>query len=1125
MHPTRRAALGLGLLLVTVVADPSLCFSESRIPVGNAKYDDANANVFLDDELTSITITMAPADLQAMLSDPHNETYRNCTVHIVNSKIDETLTDCAIRPRGNTSLDSLKKSFKVKFNEFVPGREFHGLEKINLNGEHNDPSIIRSKLSMDLFRKMGVAAPRAHHVHLIINDGSDVDGVFINVEQIDDEFVDCWFGNNDGNLYQCTYKNARADLRYVAPGLPATYQNLGGGETYAEENNEESPDYTDLADFIDFVNNSDDPTFAAGIVDRLNVDSFLRAMAVDVVIGQWDNYWYGANNYYFYHNSDTDAFEFLPYDYDNSYGVDFFGIDWASRPLANWGAGGYGSVSGNLPPLIARILNIPEYEAQLRRYVREIVGASNEPPVLPSTTYTDTVGDVYAGLGPHYDLTSVKFSNDSTNIYIEIQVNGTVDVGGDTGNGEYLFLFNTRTGGSTSNPWGRSIAATVQHDFFIGSWPDGGGGTLIYERQGGSWQLQGSVSHDLSLKTSGIIRYTVGISQLEIGVNDSFTFDAVATGGSTSDPGFDHLSNPSISTPDDSTPSTPGPYLSYTVQPVAPLPPGDGPFTLAQVEARIDAIKAMIIPYAFQGSYSGGTMDYGYDPTVFDQSYTLPTNYQNASSGWDWGLKPYIQARTQSLALTTPAPPALPIISINEILASNTNVNIDETSTFEDWVELYNTGDTAIDLGGMYLTDNPSDPKKWQLSAGTMIASHGFLLVWCDEDLADGPLHADFKLSNGGEGVGLFHDDAHGNVLIDYVPFPAIGVNVSYGRYADGEEALGFMTTVTPNASNAPHNAPPLFEDTTRTPETPASADIVWITSRVTDDGTLTSVVLTYDAGAGAQNVTMFDDGLHQDGGNGDDIYGAAIPPQAFGATVEYYLTATDDDGAIYHDPAEAPDEIYSYTLAPYVPPQLFINEYVASNAAGIQDPDEPGEFPDWIEIYNAGPTSVDMSGMFMTDNLGNPTKHQISAGVVAPPGGYLLFFADEDPSQGPMHVNIKLGAGGEEIGLFATLANGNVPIDTLTFGPQLTDVSEGRFGDGMSCIRRQATATPGAPNLPLFGDQNNDGLVNGLDVAVFANTLIAVSPPPTAVERADLNCDTAADTDDLPLFVDLLLQ
>ena len=1126
----RRTVIRLGLILPALLLSSSLVLAENPLPQGDNDYDDSNANIFLDGEITFVYVTMDPNDLQDCLDDPWSDVYKVCSVQVVNSVIDETVDNVGIRPRGNTSRDSTKKSWKLSFNEFVPGRQFHGLEKMNINGEHNDVSIIRSKLAWDLFKELGVPSPRAHHVQLKINDGTDVEGMHIQVEQIDEELVEAWFGNKDGNLYKCRYLGDRADLRYVAPGTPETYQNLGGGETYEEHNNDPNSDYTDLADFIDFINNTDDTTFAAGIMDRFSVDNFLRAMAVDVAVGQWDNYWYGANNYYIYHNEDTDRFEYIPYDYDNTYGIDFFGTDWATRPYDTWGNGGYGSTGGELPPLIDRILNIPAYEAQYRRYLRELVGAVGDPNITPET-YTDTVGDVFTGLGPHYDIVSTEVSNDADMLYITIELDGPLDVGGDTGDGEYLLFFDTTGGGDTSNPWGRSINATVAHDYFIGSWPDGGGGAQLWEWTGSSWnQPSTGLSTDLSEKADGKISYSLPLSDLDLITDDTFTFDAVATGGSSSDPGVDHLSNPNMSTPDWSTPSTPGSYLNYTVVDATPSAGEDGPFTLGATETKIDQIKTMITPYAFEGSYDNGNMDWGYTTTDFDDSYTFPPYYRNWGWGWDWGLKPYIEGRTDYLRQNVPAPADLPRLFVNEILAVNNSINMDEMGQYEDWVEIYNDDDSVVDVAGMYLTDNPGQPKQWQIPAGTTISAKGFLLIWCDNDPNDGPLHANFKLTGDGEGVGLYQDDANGNVLIDYASYPPVRADVSYGRYPNGSDNWGFMALPTPAAANNPHNDPPTLSDTTRAPESPMAVDPVWVTSTVTDDGSVVGVMLTYDAGGGPQNVTMYDDGAHQDGDPNDNVYGGKIPAFSQDTVVHYYVTATDNLAAAYSDPAAAPSETYSYVVG-YGPPLIYINEFMADNETTLEDPDEPGEFPDWIELYNAGTTVADLGGMYLTDDLADPTQYQIPSGVTIPAGGWVLFWADDDVEQGSLHTNFKLGKDGEDLGLFDTDANGNEPIDTLSFGVQSADVSYGRSPDGGPTWIFFTTATPDGTN-GLAGDLNCDGSRNSLDIDPFVLALTGTPHdypefyavyPNCHAQHADCNYDGSINSLDIDPFVNLL--
>ncbi|MCP4245631.1 MAG: lamin tail domain-containing protein, partial [bacterium] len=126
---------------------------------------------------------------------------------------------------------------------------------------------------------------------------------------------------------------------------------------------------------------------------------------------------------------------------------------------------------------------------------------------------------------------------------------------------------------------------------------------------------------------------------------------------------------------------------------------------------------------------------------------------------------------------------------------------------------------------------------------------------------------------------------------------------------------------------------------------------------------------------------------------------------------------------------------------------ELRINEFMADNHNAIEDPDGPIEFDDWLEIYNAGATAVDMSGMYLTDDLGNPTRWQVPQGVTIPAGGYLLFWADDEQGQGPMHTSFQLNGSGEEIGLYNV--DGATLIDSITYGMQQPDVSHGRIPDG----------------------------------------------------------------------------
>ncbi|WCJ60054.1 lamin tail domain-containing protein [Fontisphaera persica] len=131
------------------------------------------------------------------------------------------------------------------------------------------------------------------------------------------------------------------------------------------------------------------------------------------------------------------------------------------------------------------------------------------------------------------------------------------------------------------------------------------------------------------------------------------------------------------------------------------------------------------------------------------------------------------------------------------------------------------------------------------------------------------------------------------------------------------------------------------------------------------------------------------------------------------------------------------------------------------------------GNFEDWFELYNAGDTSVDLSGYFLTDNLNNPLQFRIPNGWVIPPQGYLVVWADNESGQNVvggtnLHVNFALNRNGEAIGLFAP---DGTRVDAVEFGLQPPNLSSGRYPDGETGIYGLTEPTPGAPNAALPGD------------------------------------------------------
>jgi spore coat protein CotH len=125
---------------------------------------------------------------------------------------------------------------------------------------------------------------------------------------------------------------------------------------------------------------------------------------------------------------------------------------------------------------------------------------------------------------------------------------------------------------------------------------------------------------------------------------------------------------------------------------------------------------------------------------------------------------------------------ASPIV-INEFVAQNVTGAVDEMAQHEDWVELYNTSNQAVDISGKWLSDSLV-VLKYQFPTPTTIAPNGVLRIWCDEDGTQGPLHANFKLSATGEALALY--DSTGLALHESYTFGQQYADVSTGRLLDG---------------------------------------------------------------------------------------------------------------------------------------------------------------------------------------------------------------------------------------------------------------------------------------------------------------------------------------------------
>ncbi len=136
-------------------------------------------------------------------------------------------------------------------------------------------------------------------------------------------------------------------------------------------------------------------------------------------------------------------------------------------------------------------------------------------------------------------------------------------------------------------------------------------------------------------------------------------------------------------------------------------------------------------------------------------------------------------------------------VVINELQASNESTQYDEAAESDDWIELYNNTENAIDLTGYYLSDNKDTLTKWLIPAQN-IEVDGYTIFWADKDLAQGQNHTNFSLKRNGESLYLVNPSGN---IIDQITYPYQERDLSYSRFPNGTGAFKIKTP-TFNKSN-----------------------------------------------------------------------------------------------------------------------------------------------------------------------------------------------------------------------------------------------------------------------------------------------------------------------------------
>lgn len=288
----------------------------------------------------------------------------------------KTISNVGIRFKGNSSYmmsaRGLKRPFKLDFDRFVEGQKFHGLTMLNLANNAMDTSQLRESQAYHVFRAAGVPAPRTAFVrlHLTVTGKHDNQfvGLYTLIEEVNSTFLKDRLGEGKGLLLKPE----------GIQGLPYFGEDWAAYKDRYQPKKDPGPEaQRRLIAFTKLLNNADDATFRKEIASYLDMDAFLRFLAVNSLLTNLDSFVGLGHNYYLYLHPKTNKFVFLPWDLNHAFGA--FTMMGSPDQLADWSIR---TPYTGRNRLVERVLAIKENEEAYRAILRKLTTTVFSPQKL-----------------------------------------------------------------------------------------------------------------------------------------------------------------------------------------------------------------------------------------------------------------------------------------------------------------------------------------------------------------------------------------------------------------------------------------------------------------------------------------------------------------------------------------------------------------------------------------------------------------------------------------------------------------------------------------------------------------------------------------------------------------------
>lgn len=357
MRTSLALALGCGAFLGCGDADEGASRVRSVREDEGRKDAGIGLRVFDTTRLTDYHLTIDAEDWESIIWDTRGDAYRRCTLRWEGV----TLADVAVRPSGGGATrvpGNQKMGIKFDFNHFVPKQKLDGLKSLKLDG-NVEPTMMRERLTYDVYRAWIPTTPRSAHCRLFVN--GNYRGLYRAEERVREDLLNQRYPGQDvGMLYR------------IWSGAPESFTWRGDSPSlytprpWDFETHEEDPDHAPLIRFLDVLNHR--PAELGTVHD---LDNLVRMLALEAACISRDGLVRDAGrpqNHYEYHRPATGLFEFIPWDLDNS---------WASQEATR-------SIYRNFDTtkIAAVVRDTPALDAQYRLRLRELVDTLTHPDIL-----------------------------------------------------------------------------------------------------------------------------------------------------------------------------------------------------------------------------------------------------------------------------------------------------------------------------------------------------------------------------------------------------------------------------------------------------------------------------------------------------------------------------------------------------------------------------------------------------------------------------------------------------------------------------------------------------------------------------------------------------------------------